>query len=366
MASVFMTGFPGFIGSQLVQRRLERCPEDMRINCLIQPAYRPQAEARVTEILHEVGCPETRLQLVEGDITQPDLGLGERYAALSEDTTEIFHLAAAYDLGVKRELALRVNVDGTRHVLEFASACPNLKRFHHASTCYVSGRHAGSFSEHDLDRGQTFNNYYEETKFLAEVDVQQRMAGGLPATIYRPSVVVGDSRTGATQKYDGIYYMLRLLLRQPKRLAVVPKVGDPKQYEMNVVPSDFVVDAMNFLSLQPGSVGNVYQLCDPNPPNLDQMWVILANAVQREIIRLPLSGNMLKWSLEKFWPIKTYMKIEPATVDYVTNHSTHYTCENTLRDLAGTGIACPPLESYVENLVAFMQAHPDISPQAMV
>jgi thioester reductase-like protein len=165
MASVFMTGFPGFIGSQLVQRRLERCPEDVNINCLIQPAYRSQAEARVTEIVHEVGCPEARLQLVEGDITQPDLGLGERYAAFVEDTTEIYHLAAVYDLGVNREFALRINVDGTRHVLEFASACPNLERFQYVSTCYVSGRHAGPFTERDLDCGQTFNNHYEERSY---------------------------------------------------------------------------------------------------------------------------------------------------------------------------------------------------------
>jgi thioester reductase-like protein len=333
---------------------------------LIQPAYRLQAEARAAEIVQEVGCSEARLQLVEGDITLPDLGLGEAFAALREDTTEVYHLAAVYDLGVKRDFALRINVEGTRHVLDFASACPNLERFQYVSTCYVSGNHAGPFTERDLDLSQAFNNHYEETKFMAEAAVQRRMAGGLPATIYRPAVVVGDSRTGATQKYDGIYYMLRWLLRQPRRLALVPRVGDPKQYEVNLVPRDFVVDSINYLSGQPGSAGKVYQLCDPNPPKVDQMWEILARAVRRQIVPIPLSRDLVKWSLEKFWPVKAYMKIEPAAVDYVTTHPTHYTCENTLLDLAGTGIACPPIESYIENLVAFMQAHPTISPHAMV
>src|SRR6185295_13240080 len=106
-----------------------------------------------------------------------------------------------------REVGMRVNVDGTRHVLDFAAAQPSLERLHYVSTCYVSGRYQGVFAESDLEKGQTFNNYYEETKYLAEVEVQRRMREGLPATIYRPSVVVGDSTSGATQKYDGPYFV---------------------------------------------------------------------------------------------------------------------------------------------------------------
>ena len=111
---------------------------------------------------------------------------------------------------------MRINVDGTRNVLDFAQEARNLRRLHYVSTCYVSGRTAGVFTEHDLEKGQSFNNYYEETKYLAEVEVQQRMRAGLPTTIYRPAIVVGDSRTGATQKYDGPYFVIRWLLRQPR------------------------------------------------------------------------------------------------------------------------------------------------------
>ncbi|MGE5222901.1 MAG: SDR family oxidoreductase [Omnitrophica WOR_2 bacterium] len=366
MPSVFMTGFPGFIGCQLVLRRLERCPEDVRINCLVQSAYRPQAEAQAKKIVTEIGCPQARLHLVDGDITRTDLGLGKSYAGLAEDTTEIYHLAAVYDAGVKREFAERVNVGGTRNMLDFAAACTNLARFHYVSTCYVSGHHVGRFSEDDLECDQSFNNYYEETKFKAEVEVQRCMTDGLPASIYRPSIVAGDSRSGATQKFDGIYYMLRFLLRQPRFLALIPRVGNPKQYEINVVPRDFVVDAINYLSTQPGSLGKVYQLCDPNPHKVDDMWKILSKAVQRRIMPVPLSRDQVKWFLRDAWPINAYMKIEPECVNYVTTHPTHYTCENTLADLAGTGIVCPPIESYIGTLLAFMQAHPEISPNAMV
>src|SRR5205085_3351346 len=100
-------------------------------------------------------------------------------------------------------------------------------RLHYISTCYVSGNLPRVFTEDDLECGQTFNNYYEETKYLAEIEVRSRMTR-IPTTIYRPSVVVGDSTTGATQKFDGPYYVIQWLLRQPK-LAVLPVAGRPSR-----------------------------------------------------------------------------------------------------------------------------------------
>ena len=129
------------------------------------------------------------------------------------------------DLGVRREVGMRVNLYGTRHVLDFAAACEGLERFHYFSTCYVSGRHPGIFHEHDLERGQAFSNWYEETKYQAEREVRERMQEGLRATIYRPSIVVGDSRTGATRKYDGPYGMIRWMLRQ-RRTVPIPGIRE--------------------------------------------------------------------------------------------------------------------------------------------
>ncbi|MEZ5207186.1 MAG: SDR family oxidoreductase [Acidimicrobiales bacterium] len=99
---------------------------------------------------------------------------------LAADITEVWHLAAVYDLAVPREVGMRINVVGTEHVLRFAESAPGLTRHQYVSTCYVSGRYAGPFAESDLDVGQRFNNFYEETKFLAEVAVAERMRGACP------------------------------------------------------------------------------------------------------------------------------------------------------------------------------------------
>ena len=232
MDAVLLTGFPGFLGSELLSRVLARAP-CAEVVCLVQPSYVPLARARLARVAQH---PELvgRAGIVEGDIVQPDLGLGAADKLMAR-VVEIFHLAAIYDLSVKREPAMRVNVEGTRHMLDFAARCPKLRRFQYVSTCYVSGRFSGTFTEDMLEEGQAFNNFYEETKNLAEVEVQRAMRGGLPATIYRPAVVVGDSTTGATQKYDGPYFAIQWLLRQPK-LALMPVVGDTRRTRFNVVP----------------------------------------------------------------------------------------------------------------------------------
>jgi thioester reductase-like protein len=286
--ALFFTGFPGFLGSALLPRVLARAPGAEAV-CLVQPRFAEQARARVGALA--AADPQTagRIRLLEGDVTHPGLGLAPGEAeALRGRLREVFHLAAVYDLGVPREVGMRVNVDGTRHVLELARGAPELARFHHVSTCYVSGRHPGLFREDDLERGQAFNNFYEETKHLAEVEVDRARREGMPVTVYRPSVVVGDSATGETQKYDGPYYVIRWLLRQP-RLAVMPVVGDPRAAVFNVVPRDFVVDAIAWLSARAGTAGGTYALADPDPPTVDGMLRILARATGRRVLRVPLT-----------------------------------------------------------------------------
>lgn len=365
MPSVFLTGFPGFLGSQLVERLLARTPSDTVINCLVQRAYFPQAEAKKRAIEAKRPGWQGRVCLVEGDITRPDLGLGESYAALARDAAEMYHLAAVYDLGVKRELAMRVNVEGTRNVLAFAAAAgEGLRRFQYVSTCYVSGSHRGEFTERDLIKGQRFNNYYEETKYLAEVDVQRRMLDGLPTTIYRPAVVVGDSNTGETQKFDGPYYLIGLMRLLP-RVAFVPVLVDAKKVEFNIVPRNYVVDALAHLSGEEKSLGKVYQLCDPHPPTVDELIDIVGHAVGRRVIRFPAAEPLARVALEKVTPLRKWTGIEPRAVRYF-EHPTRYRCEQTLDDLDGSGVWCPPFASYVDRLVAFMAAHPEITAAAMV
>lgn len=365
MTTIFLTGFPGFLGSALVERVLARNPEDITISCLIQPKFRDLAAARATEIESTSQAHSPRIRLYEGDITKPDLGLGERWSQLREETVEVYHLAAVYDLGVERELALRVNVDGTGHMLAFAQDCPHLQRFHYVSTCYVSGRYPGVFTEDDLNKSQSFNNYYEETKYLAELEVQQAMAGGLPTTIYRPSIVTGDSRTGETQKYDGPLYYIRWILRQPIPIALLPVVGDIHTLSVNIVPRDFVINAMTHLSGIEASLGKVYHLCDPNPPTVAETIDAIQAATGKRILRVPLPKALAKGSLIYLPGMEQFMGIEPESVEYFALPTT-YTCENTMHDLEGTGIFAPSFTSYIDRIVAFMRQHPDVSSAAMV
>lgn len=363
MTTLFFTGFPGFLGSRLLPGVVQR-REGARAVCLVQGKFAELARARAAEL--EAAHPGLagRIRLVEGDITRPGLGLepAER-AALEAETVEVYHLAAIYDLSVRREPALAVNLEGTRNVLDFAAACPGIERFQYVSTCFVSGCHAGTFRETDLDVDQRFNNYYEETKFLAEVEVQERMRGGLPVTIYRPAIVVGDSATGETQKYDGPYYVIRWVLRQGRR-ALVPVVGDTATHRVNVVPSDFVIAAVGHLSGLAGSKGVVYQLADPAPLTVDEILGLAERATGKKIVRLPLPLGMAKGALDYVPFLERVMGIPAASVDYFVQ-PTDYSTEHTRRDLAGTGVACPPLPSYFDRLVAFARAHPEIGAAAM-
>ena len=157
--TILFTGFPGFIGARLIPRLLELRPS-ASIECLVQEKFLAAADSAVAA------------------------------------------LAVAKDVGT------RINVEGTKNVLAFLDGAPRLERVDYVSTAYVSGSAVGTYRETDLDVGQSFKNHYEETKFLAEVAVKE---SGLPAAIYRPAIVVGDSKTGETAKFDGPYFALNAM-----------------------------------------------------------------------------------------------------------------------------------------------------------
>lgn len=348
MPAIFFTGFPGFLGSELLPRLLRRSP-DLRARCLVQPKFAELARRRAAEI----GVAE-RVDLVEGDITQP-------LSVSTGDVVEIWHFAAIYDLAVRRDPAMHVNVGGTRNVLDFAGRCRSLQRFQYISTCYVSGRYPGVFRESDLEKGQTFNNYYEETKYLAEVEVQKRMREGLPATIYRPSIVVGDSRTGATQKFDGPYFAIRWILRQP-RVAVMPVLFQGKRHHLNVVPRDFIIESLDRLSAMPQSLGKVYQVADPEPMTIDEAMVAIADAAGRTVLRIPLPRAVAKGAVRYIPGVYQLMRIPAELIDYMVQ-PTEYDTTNAQNDLGSMRI--PRLRDYLPRLVEFARAHPEIGSAAM-
>jgi thioester reductase-like protein len=349
---IFVTGFPGFLASQLVPRLLSE-NDRSRVTCLVE---RHQMDSAQRLRLSLPSSQQHRLHLVDGDITRDGLGL-DVGAVDMEHVREIFHLAAVYDLAVSREVATAVNLMGTRHMLDFAHGCgASLTRFHYVSTCYVSGRFEGVFTEAHLVCGQAFNNYYEESKYRAEVEVQAAMQSGMPITIYRPSVVVGDSSSGAIPKFDGPYPLIRWLLRFPS-LAVLPTVGNIRQHYVNFVPSDFVTDALHALSRMPSSLRQVYHLSDPHPLPVKRAIELLGKATGRRVARLPLPmpvarrivGTVGKWDRS--------LGLDPSIVDYFQQRA-RYTSENTERDLAGTGIVCPPFSAYVDRIVDYVRTAP--------
>ncbi len=356
--TVLMTGFPGFLGSALLPRILQRT--DSQAICLVQPKYTALAEQRVAQLSAAEPALQGRIQVTEGDITQPGLGLG---ADALNDVTEAWHLAAVYDLAVSREVGYRVNVEGTLNVLDAVQRAPKLTRLHYFSTCYVSGRYAGPFGEDDLEVGAPFNNFYEETKHLAEAEVRRRMSSGLPVTIYRPSIVVGDSHTGETQKFDGPYFIMQWMMRQ-SRSAVVPLVGDPTMTRVNVVPRDFVVDAAAYLSGLPVSEGRTYQLADPHPLTVDEMTDALGEATGHKLIKVRLPRKLTKASLARVPGLYRLVRIPPEAVDYFA-HPTSYLTDHSRADLAGSGIEVPNFLKYVDRLVEYTHGHPEVGSAAM-
>ena len=357
---VLLTGFPGFLGSALLERVLAR--GNGPVACLVQPRYLDVARQRAKAIAAETGAdPDEAVRLYEGDITEPDLDLGSSRDDLGT-VREVYHLAAVYDLGVGRDVAEAVNVRGTEHVLDVAEDI-DVDRFQYVSTCYVSGRYDGVFTEEHLQEGQSFNNHYEETKHRAEVAVQERMAAGFPATVYRPAIVVGDSQTGETDKYDGPYYLLELLLAQPQTLSASFLLPGSSGAELNVVPRDFVIDAIAHLSARTDAVGEVYQLCDPTPLSVPAFVDRLAEAAGHRTVTVPTTEAVARRALAALERIS--VRVEPETLAYL-DHPTRYACPATRRALAGTAFEVPPFESYVDQLVEFYRQNPDIGDDPMV
>jgi thioester reductase-like protein len=347
---VLFTGFPGFIGERLLPRLLERRP-DAAFVCLVQPRF-ADAAARSRadlEALHPYA--RGRILIMDGDITLPDLGLGEAGEVLPS-LTAAYHLAAVYDLAVTRDLGMRVNVEGTRNVLRFLDRAPRLQRLHYVSTAYVSGTATGTFRETDLDVGQRFKNFYEETKFLAEVEVAR---SGLPATIYRPAIVVGDSRTGETGKFDGPYFTLSAMERVPSPGLFI-KVGWGRN-PANLVPVDFIVDALAGLGEAAAGGGKTYHLTDPAPLSVSEVARLLAREMGKSFVLVPVPKAVAK---AVFGParVQKYFGMPVQTLDYF-DHPCRYDTTQATADLQAAGVACPPFPSYVHQMVAFYRAHRD-------
>ena len=348
----FITGFPGFIADRLLER-LARKPS--RFILLVQPSLLDRARAEIDRLVRLTGHSCDDFHIVNGDITQPNLGLTPEDIDLArQQTTRVFHLAALYDLAVAREPAMRVNVDGTRNVLEFARSLPSLRHFHHVSTCYVAGKREGVILETELQHDAGYRNFYEESKYLSELEVES-VKNVLPVTIHRPAVVCGDSRSGETVKYDGVYYLILYLLRWPSLSSI--NIGND-EVSLNLVPVDFVVDAMAALALDENAIGKTLQFADPAPLSTNELFNAIARSANGKRSRVTAPREWVRSLLMLPWSPRLTGLPHSAVPYFFVKQLYDTTQAQTL--LGPHGIKCPPFASYVDNIVDFVKAHPRI------
>lgn len=351
--TIFITGFPGFIAGRLVERL---ATGDTQFFLLVQPQFVEKAKGDIEEIAAKTGAPLENFAIIEGDITQEDLGISEAdLEIVKAETTDVFHLAAAYDLAIPKDLAYRVNLEGTKNVNEFVRSLPNLRRYNYVSTCYVAGRRTGEIRETELEHNAGFRNFYEESKYLAEMEVE-KLKDASPVTIFRPSVVVGDSQTGETAKYDGIYYLIHYLRKSPSLLRFI-NVGNDA-VKLNLVPVDFVVEGIAALAKDKNAVGKTVAIADPNPLTTKELFDSIAEALtgKRSVFTPP--PKLVESSLSL--PISPPITGLPLFgVPYFFLMQTY---DTSIADelLSANNIACPNFRSYVKNLLSFVESHPKL------
>jgi thioester reductase-like protein len=345
---VFFTGFPGFIGSRVVDALLRDDP-DVRVAALVEPKMADRARQAAGRL------DSARIEVIEGDITDRRLGLSDDvYERIRAEVAIVYHLAAIYDLSVPLEVAQRVNVDGTGNVLDLCAACERLERLNYVSTAYVAGDRNGVVYEHELVFGQRFKNHYESTKFQAEVWVRERMAE-VPTTVYRPAIVVGDSKTGETQKFDGPYYMLRTIARTMRLGGRIPQFG-ASSAPFNVVPVDFVVDALAAAAADPATVGETLHLVDPEPITALELMRTLSKEYAGREPSYKLPSKAVELSLRTKTVRKAFSGAPPESIVYL-NHPVRFDTRRASDLLSRHGLHCPRFEEYVGPVVSFFREH---------
>ncbi|BCB03113.1 SDR family oxidoreductase [Bacillus sp. KH172YL63] len=345
----FITGFPGFLSFNVIEELLKQ-ERASKIYLLHVPAMAAKAKEAVGRLM---GRSETDIALVEGDITEQHLGLSEEVLRDIRNSVDyVWHLAAIYDLAVPEKKAYKVNVEGTRHVNDFCASLRGLKRYVYFSTAFIAGERKGVLREGELLKPNRFHNFYEQTKYEAEVLVEN-MKDTLPVTIIRPGIVKGNSATGETVKFDGPYFIMNMFMRL-SFLPWIPFLGGGESV-INIVPVEYVVRASVYLGHREGGEGKTYHLTDPEPITVKEvyeqiLWHMLKKKPKGNI-PLPLSH----WALG-FRPVRRYLRVEKEALDYFSMKSS-FDCSQAQRDLQGTDIRCPSLSSQVEKMVAFYLEH---------
>jgi len=362
--SYFVTGATGFIGRNLVQKLLQR---EGTIYALVRAGSR----GRLEELRTGFGADGARIVPITGDLSQPGLGVSEEdLLTMRGKIKHFFHLAAVYDLTADAETQEVANVEGTRHAIELAGAL-EAGCFHQVSSIAAAGLYRGVWTEDMFDEAERLdNNPYFRTKHESERLVRDECQR--PWRVYRPGIVVGDSRTGEIDKIDGPYFMFKSLQRL-RRVAPswLPFLGI-EGGEINIVPVDYVASAIDFLAHKPRLNGRAFHLTDPNPHTAGEVMNIFARAADAPQMAVRLDSDVtepatgaVRTALKLFPPAKRAAKVAldqlglPAQVLGYIDYPTTFDSTKTQKALKDSGIEVPPLESYAARVWDYWERNLD-------
>jgi NAD(P)-dependent dehydrogenase (short-subunit alcohol dehydrogenase family) len=360
----FVTGATGFIGRNLVGRLLQR---EGTIYALVRAGSR----GRLEELRTSLGADGARIVPVAGDLSQPGLGVSEEdLVMLRGDVDHFFHLAAIYDMAAGAEAQEIANVEGTRNAVELAQSI-EAGCFHQISSIAAAGLYRGEWREDMFEEAERLDTHpYFRTKHESERVVREEC--NRPWRVYRPGIVVGDSRTGEIDKIDGPYYFFKLLQRARRVLpSWLPTVGI-EGGEINIVPVDFVVAAIDHIAHQPGLDRQAFHLTDPNPKSAGEVINLFAKAADAPQAPLRLESGVtdpatsaVRAGLKLLPPARRLVNrslselgIPPAIVTYI-DYPTHFDSTQAQAALEGSGIEVPPLETYADRIWDYWERNLD-------
>lgn len=341
---VLITGAPSFVAVQLIWRILDKEPTTQ-----IHLIVRGDRIVKTEEFIARAPTGQDRVTIHRGTVIDRNFGLHEQvFEQLCEDVTDFYHLAAMHHLGAAKQQVEEVNILGTRVALDAASKFKNLYRFHYYSTAFVCGAREGVILENDLEQGQTFRSTYERTRLTAELDVRRAMKD-LPISVYRATLVVGDSTSGEIYWLDGPWIFIQAIARNPERLpTLLPSaIHNP----FNVVPVDFVAHAMHAISLRPDTEGYTFHLADPAPVSQASAFRLLRRHIEEGPVLTTFGGRLRDRLLHLPFFEKRTKQGRPFLNEL--DNLAIFNASHTLKALRGTGIYCPYFPDYVATLVKF-------------